>query len=43
MIKPFVDPVTHKKIEFLPDDSHRTDSSLKAALAKHLDKEMISW
>ncbi|GAX78171.1 hypothetical protein CEUSTIGMA_g5613.t1 [Chlamydomonas eustigma] len=43
MIKPFVDPVTHKKIKFLPDDSHQPDSILKRELSMHLDLEMVTW
>mmetsp|Transcript_15117 Transcript_15117/g.32788 ORF Transcript_15117/g.32788 Transcript_15117/m.32788 type:complete len:312 (+) Transcript_15117:167-1102(+) len=48
MLKPFIDPVTHKKIRFLPHDLPRPgggqhDSQLLRALNELMDEELVQW
>ena len=47
MVKPFVDPATHKKIRFLPNDLDRLRagraSNLQAVLRETMPEELLNW
>ena len=47
MVKPFVDPATHKKIRFLPNDLDRLRSgqasNLQAVLREMMPEELLNW
>ena len=47
MVKPFVDPATHKKIRFLPNDLDRLlagrTSNLQAVLREIMPEELLNW